>query len=59
VVGLWRPWAPLVLVAAPLALGPVRLVLSGAQGRSLLPALGATGRFQIALALLLALGIVL
>jgi 1,4-dihydroxy-2-naphthoate octaprenyltransferase len=59
VVGLWRPWAPLVLVAVPLVVSPVRLVLSGAQGRSLLPVLGATGRLQIAAGVLLALGIVL
>ncbi len=58
-VAYWRPWALVVLVAAPLAAGPVRLVLSGAQGPSLLPALGATGRLQIAAGILLALGIVL
>ena len=58
-VALWRPWALLVLAATPLALRPVRLVWSGAQGPGLLPVLAATGRLQIAAGALLALGIVL
>jgi 1,4-dihydroxy-2-naphthoate polyprenyltransferase len=58
-VAIWRPWALLVLVAAPLAAAPARVVMSGAQGRALLPVLGATGRLQIAVGALLALGIVL
>jgi 1,4-dihydroxy-2-naphthoate octaprenyltransferase len=43
----WRPLALLALVAIPLALPPARLMVSGAQGRELLPALGATGRLQL------------
>jgi 1,4-dihydroxy-2-naphthoate octaprenyltransferase len=58
-VAWWRPWAVLVLLAAPLVLAPARLVYAGAQGRALLPVLGATGRLQIAAGALLALGIVL
>jgi 1,4-dihydroxy-2-naphthoate polyprenyltransferase len=58
-VAWWRPWALLVLVAAPLALAPARLVCRGAAGRALLPVLGATGRLQMAAGVLLALGIVL
>ncbi len=58
-VGLVRPWALLALLAFPLALRPLRLVLRGANGRDLLPVLGATGRLQLAVGLLLALGIVL
>ncbi len=58
-VALVRPWALLALLAVPLAVRPVRTVLSGAEGRDLLPVLGATGRIQIAVGLLLCLGILL
>jgi 1,4-dihydroxy-2-naphthoate octaprenyltransferase len=54
----WRPWALLALLAAPLAFDPVRIVLGGAEGRQLLPVLGATGRLQWAVAILLTVGIV-
>jgi len=57
-VAWWRPWAALVLLGAPLAVAPIRLVLTGAEGGALLPALGATGRLQIAAGVLLAVGIV-
>ncbi|HVX22897.1 MAG TPA: 1,4-dihydroxy-2-naphthoate polyprenyltransferase [Acidimicrobiales bacterium] len=58
-VGLVRPWAFLALLALPLALPPCRLALSGADGRALLPALGATGRLQLVVGGLLTLGILL
>jgi 1,4-dihydroxy-2-naphthoate polyprenyltransferase len=58
-VAVVRPWALLALVALPLAVGPVRTVLGPAEGRDLLPVLGATGRLQLAVGLLLTLGIVL
>jgi 1,4-dihydroxy-2-naphthoate octaprenyltransferase len=54
-----RPWALLVLLAAPLALKPVRTVLDGAEGRGLLPVLGATGRVQVVAGALLVAGILL
>src|SRR5579875_1119939 len=57
VAGIARPWALLGLAACPLALVPVRAVLSGAQGAALVPALGATGRAQLALGVLLAVGL--
>jgi 1,4-dihydroxy-2-naphthoate octaprenyltransferase len=56
------PLAPaglLVLLAAPLAVSPVRTVLRGATGRDLLPVLGATGRLQLGAAVLLAAGLAL
>jgi 1,4-dihydroxy-2-naphthoate octaprenyltransferase len=56
------PLAPeglLPLLAAPLAAGPVRAVLGGADGRDLVPVLGATGRLQLAVAVLLAAALVL
>jgi len=52
-----RPLALLTLVAAPLALAPVRLVASGASGRVLVTALSQTGRVQLAFGALLAIGL--
>lgn len=52
-----RPWALLALLAAPLAVRPVRLALSDAEGRDLLGVLGATGRIQLVVAALLCVGI--
>lgn len=54
-----RPWALLALAAVPLAIAPVRAVLGGAAGQRLLPVLGATGRLQLVVGALLAVGIVL
>ena len=45
------------LLAAPLAVGPIRRVLGGAEGRDLIPVLGETGRAQLAFGLLLAVGL--
>jgi 1,4-dihydroxy-2-naphthoate octaprenyltransferase len=54
-----RPWALLGLAALPLAAVPVRAVAGGAEGPALIPVLGATGRAQLALGLLLAIGLAL
>jgi 1,4-dihydroxy-2-naphthoate polyprenyltransferase len=54
-----RPWALLGLGALPLAIVPLRAVASGAQGPALIPVLGATGRAQLALGVLLAIGLAL
>jgi 1,4-dihydroxy-2-naphthoate polyprenyltransferase len=54
---VWRPAAPLVLVAAPLSIAPVRLVLSGASGPALLPVLARTSRLQLVAGLALAVGL--
>lgn len=51
--------AALVLLALPLAIGPVRKVLGGAMGRDLIPVLGATGRLELVFSLLLLVGLVL
>jgi 1,4-dihydroxy-2-naphthoate octaprenyltransferase len=51
------PWALVGLLALPLAVPPVRAVRGGAAGRALVAVLGATGRLQLALGLLLALGL--
>ncbi|MHB8219626.1 MAG: 1,4-dihydroxy-2-naphthoate polyprenyltransferase [Acidimicrobiales bacterium] len=52
-----RPWALLALLALPLAVRPVRTALSDAEGSELLGVLGATGRLQLAVGLLLCVGI--
>ena len=49
----------LALVAMPLAFYPVRLALSDRNGRRLLPMLAATSRLQLAVGLLLTIGLVL
>ena len=50
-------FALIALVAAPLALPPLRRVLSGGQGVTLVAALGETARLQLVLAGALALGV--
>ncbi len=59
VVALSRPWALLALAAVPLAVAPVRRVLSGEAGRGLVEVLQATGRLQLVFGFLLAAGIAL
>ena len=54
-----RPYGLIALVALPLAFRPSTLVMSGADGPELLPVLAATGRIQLAVGLLLTVGIVL
>ena len=56
---LTRPWALLGLASLALLWAPVRSVVGGAEGPSLVRALGATGRAQLALGLLLAVGLAL
>ncbi len=50
-------WAWLAILSAPLALRPVRAVLAGATGLSLVPVLGATGRLELVYAALLGTGL--
>ena len=59
VTALWRVWVLLGVLAAPLVLGPVRAVRSGARGPALIPVLGATGRLQLAYGALATLGLVI
>ena len=58
-VGIAEPWCLLALAAVPLAVAPIRTVVTGAQGRELIPVLGGTGRLQIGYAVALTLGFVL
>jgi 1,4-dihydroxy-2-naphthoate octaprenyltransferase len=59
VIAFSRPAALLTLLAIGAALGPLRRVLGGASGHSLISALVATGTLQLAFGALLALGIAL
>jgi 1,4-dihydroxy-2-naphthoate octaprenyltransferase len=52
-----RVGALAALLAIPLAVPPVRAVLGGATGPRLIPVLGATGRLQLAVGVLLAGGL--
>ena len=56
-IAIFRPWALLALLAAPLAMPPVRRVLSSARGAGLIPVLKETGRLQLIFGLLLAIGL--
>jgi 1,4-dihydroxy-2-naphthoate polyprenyltransferase len=53
----WNAWSLLGLLALPLALYPLRIVLSDREGKQLLPLLAATARLQIVLGVLLTVGI--
>ncbi len=57
-VGLNQSWVLLALLAAPLAVPPVRQTMGGASGRALITVLGATGRLELGYALMLTLGLV-
>jgi 1,4-dihydroxy-2-naphthoate polyprenyltransferase len=52
-------WPLVVLLAVPLAREPVSVVRHGGVGRALVPALGGTGRLELAVAVLLAAGLLL
>ena len=60
VVGMafWEPWVLLALLALPLAVRAVRIVRAGTTGRELVPVLAATGLFEVAYAVLAAVGVV-
>lgn len=57
IVLLGMPWAALALAAFAVVVGPLRRLWSGATGRDLVPVLVATGRFELAYAALLAIGL--
>jgi 1,4-dihydroxy-2-naphthoate polyprenyltransferase len=58
-IGVVRPWALLGLLAAPLALPPVRTVLRGGRGPALVAALQGTGLLTLVTGVLLAAGLAL
>jgi 1,4-dihydroxy-2-naphthoate polyprenyltransferase len=55
----YRGWALIALFALPLAVVPVRLALSDSNGRALLPMLATTARLQLAVGVLLTVGLLL
>ena len=52
-------WPLLVVLAIPLAREPITAVRGGGVGRALIPALGGTGKLELAVAVLLAAGLLL
>ncbi len=56
---VWRSWAAIALLGFVVAVPPVRAVRRGAQGRQLIAVLGGTGRTQLVVGLLLAIGLAL
>jgi 1,4-dihydroxy-2-naphthoate octaprenyltransferase len=58
-IGITRPWALLGLLAAPLALPPVRTVAGGGRGPVLIGALKGTGQLTLATGVLLGIGLAL
>jgi 1,4-dihydroxy-2-naphthoate polyprenyltransferase len=55
----YRGWAIIALAAVPLAVVPARLAVSDQNGRALLPMLATTARIQLAVGLLLTIGLLL
>ena len=58
-MAFWEPWVLLGLLALPLAAKGVRTVVSGTTGRELVPVLAATGLYEVAYAVLAAVGVVI
>ena len=58
-IGVTRPWALLGLLAAPLAVPPLRTVLRGGRGPALIGALQGTGLLTLATGVLFAAGLAL
>jgi 1,4-dihydroxy-2-naphthoate octaprenyltransferase len=59
VIGISQPWALLGLLALPLALGPVRIMLTRSDPPSLVAALVATSKIEVVLAVLVSVGLCL
>ena len=59
ICAVWRPWSLLALLAAAVAIPPVKAVLGGARGPALIPVLGGTGKVQLAYGALLSAGLLL
>ena len=57
-MALSTPWALLGLLSLPLGIRSVRTVLGDASGRDLVPVLAGTGLYEVAYAVLTALGVV-
>jgi len=58
-LGVGHPLALIGLVGLMLAVPPIKTVMGGAQGAALIPVLGQTGRVQLVVGLLVAVGLAL
>jgi 1,4-dihydroxy-2-naphthoate octaprenyltransferase len=58
-IGITQPWALLALLALPLAIEPVRLVLTASDPPSLVKALVGTSRLELVVAVLVSVGLCL
>jgi 1,4-dihydroxy-2-naphthoate octaprenyltransferase len=56
---VWRGWTAIGLVGLVVAVTPIKAVLQGASDRRLIPVLAATGRTQLVVGLLVAVGLAL
>jgi 1,4-dihydroxy-2-naphthoate octaprenyltransferase len=56
-IGFYRPFALLVLLALPLCIPPVKAVRGGVSGPGLIATLGQTGRLQLAFGVALTVGL--
>ncbi|HVT70908.1 MAG TPA: 1,4-dihydroxy-2-naphthoate polyprenyltransferase [Trebonia sp.] len=56
-IGLYRPFSLLILIALPLAVAPVRAVRGGVSGPGLIATLGQTGRLQLAFGVAFTVGL--
>ena len=56
-IGVYRPFALLALLAVPLSVAPVRAVRGGVSGPGLIATLGQTGRLQLAFGLVFTVGL--
>jgi len=57
VMAIWEIWALLGLLSLAAIVGAVKVVMGGAQGRSLVPVLGSTGRYELVYAVTVFVGI--
>lgn len=56
-IAVWHPWALVAVASLPLAYRGIAPVVGGRTGRDLVPVLLATGLFEVAYAVLLAIGL--
>jgi 1,4-dihydroxy-2-naphthoate polyprenyltransferase len=59
VIGITQPWALLGLLALPLAVAPVRTMLTRSDPPALVAALVATSKVELVLAVLVSVGLCL
>ena len=59
IIGVSQPWALLGLLALPLAVAPVRIILTRSDPPSLVAALVATSKLEVVVAVLVSVGLCL